>query len=121
MKILMQVSCRKHNCLWFLHSGTVQRRLPPKAPISARHGLPSGSGGITVFFFADCCLIVYSSVIRRARYQCAPGVFGCRKARPRGSHYTLAGEPGKTRYLNVCKLYGIHPSEQYVFHLRSDG
>ena len=104
-----------HNCLWFLYSGTVQRRLPPKAPISEGHGLTSGSSGFIVIFFADCCLIVYSGVIRRARIaMCTRRVWLPDLARPHVQPLYSGRRTGKSWLPESPPVCGVHPSEWYV-------
>ena len=98
------------SCLW-----QVQRRLPPKAPISEGHGLTSGSSGFIVIFFADCCLIVYSGVIRRARIaMCTRRVWLPDLARPFVQPLYSGRRTRKSWLPESPPVCGVHPSEWYV-------
>ena len=104
-----------HNCLWFMHSGTVQRRLPPQGTNQQRATVTSGSSGFTVIFFADCCLIVYSGVIRRVHIvMCTRRVWLPDLARPFVQPLYSGRRTRKSWLPESPPVCGVHPSEWYV-------
>ena len=88
---------------------------PPQGTNQQRAWAANGSGGFTVFFFADCCLIVYSGVIRRARIvMCTRRVWLPDLARPFVQPLYSGRKTGKSWLPESPPVCGVHPSEWYV-------